>query len=407
MNLFTFLSPLLLLSIPSFAQESAEENKTLLQSLQERVARLESAPAKSSPSAFNPAMGLALDTAFRHESSDKARFHFRAAELNLEAPIDPYLKGWAIINGNQGGVEVEEMALQTTSLAWNLTVTGGRLFASFGRFSHFHDHELPVIDRPMSLDSFMNGESQAQGLEISWLAPTPFYLNATAGVFNKIGAENERTSDDVARSLDEMTYLGRLNAYADIGEDHGLELGASVAWTPKRGVDDTSKDGTDFNADGVIDTPNDPAGIRTIKNSWRTLTGLDLTYRWQPAAGGIYKGVTWGTEVLMNNELRYDSGSNLPLSRSRAWAGYSYVQVNLGRRWRPGVMMDITESLDKSRDVTRTMTGFLTFNVTEFQRLRVTGARTTNNTPGRMGGNVVALQWTGVLGHHVHGFRDR
>ena len=403
--LFILLFPFLF-SVSSYAQAPPDETKSLLQSLQERLAKLEAAPAKPSLSAFNPAMVLALDTVFRNDSSDKARFQFRAAELNIESPVDPYLKGWAVINGNEGGVEVEEMALQTTSLPWNLTVTGGRLFADFGRLSHFHDDSLPVIDRPRTLDAYMNGESQAQGVEISWLAPTPFYLNATAGVFNQIGAENERTTNDFLRSLDAMTYLGRLNTYAELG-DHSLELGGSVAWTPKRYVTDTSVAGTDFNADGTIDTPNDSAGIQTVKNTWRTLSGIDLTYRWQPAGGGLYKEVTWGTEVLMNNERRFNATTNLPTGRVRAWGGYSYIQVKLGRRWRPGAMLDISEDLDRSRSVTKTMTGFLSFYMTEYQRLRLSGARTTNNTPGRMGSNVVALQWTGFLGHHVHGFRDR
>ena len=43
----------------------------------------------------------------------------------------------------------------------------------------------------------------------------------------------------------------------------------------------------------------------------------------------------------------------------------------------------------------------------EFQRLRLVYSHQMDNIPGARGANIVALQWTGVLGHHVHGFRDR
>ena len=43
----------------------------------------------------------------------------------------------------------------------------------------------------------------------------------------------------------------------------------------------------------------------------------------------------------------------------------------------------------------------------EFHRLRLAYARTTDNVPGRRAGDSIGLQWTGVFGKHVHGFRDR
>jgi len=280
--------------------------------------------------------------------------------------------------------------LQTTSLPCNLKITGGRLFASFGRLAHFHDHELPVIDRPRSLDTYIGGETQADGVEVSYLFPTPFYMTATAGAYNKLGGDNARAANADARTMDNFTYLGRLAAYTDLGDDHSVELGLSEAWTPRRYVNETAV-----------------PGIQTRKNTWRSLAGADLVYRWQPASGGLYKGLVWGTEVMQNNERRFDSGTNLPTDRVRSHAGFSYVQIKLGRHWRPGVMIDLTEDLDSARTLTRTFTGFVTYDATEFQRLRLTFSRTTDNRPDRRGASTVGLQWTGVLGKHVHGFRDR
>lgn len=406
MKRFLILTSFFLAAVPwAAAQDSTSALSERVKALEEKLGKLEGAPAKTSLSAFNPAMGLALDLAYRH-ADDKANFNFRTAELNLEAPIDPFLKGWAIINASQSGVEAEEAALETKALPYNLIVRGGRLFAAFGRLAHFHDHELPVIDRPRSLDTFVDGETQADGVEVSYLFPTPFYLNAVVGSYNKIGGENARADNAAARPLDNFTYLGRLATYADLG-DHSVEVGASLAWTPKRFVLDTSVPG-DADGDGNTgDGDNTSAGIETRQNTWRTLGGVDLTYRYQPAQGGLYKGLVWSTEVMQNNERRFNPATNLPTDRVKAYAGYSYIQLKLGRRWRPGAMVDLTEDLDQARTLTKTFTGFLTWDLTEFQRLRLTCARTTNNVPGRLGNNTVGLQWTGILGHHVHGFRDR
>ena len=361
----------------------------MLQKLEERVNKLEGAPAKTSISAFNPAMGMALDLAYTQGPNDKANFNFRGAELNVEAPIDPFLKGWGVFTGSSGGIDVEEAALQTTSLPYNLTVTGGRLFASFGRLAHFHDHELPVTDRPRSLDTFIGGETQADGIEVSYLFPTDTYINATVGSYNKMGADNTRADNAIARPLDEFTYLGRLSAYKDIGDNHSVELGADSAWTPKRSVTDTAGDMT------------------TRKDTWRALSGLDLTYRYHPAQGGLYRGVVWGTEVMQNDERRFNPATNLPTNRVCAYGGFSYIQVKTGPRWRPGVMVDLSEDLDNARQLTKTYSAFLTYDISEFQRLRVVYSDQMVNIPGSRQANIVSLQWTGVMGHHVHGFRDR
>ena len=99
------------------------------------------------------------------------------------------------------GVEVEEAAIVTTSLPYNLTVKGGRFFADFGRLSKFHDHDLPFVNRPTVLDEYVGGESQADGVEVSYLTPLSQYVTLTGGMYNKIGAENERVEQRRAAQL--------------------------------------------------------------------------------------------------------------------------------------------------------------------------------------------------------------
>jgi hypothetical protein len=136
---------------------------------------------KTFPSQFNPAIGLVMDNVFSSKDHERANFEFRSAELGISANIDPFIRGYAIMNGTPDGVDVEEAAIVTTSLPYNLTVKGGRFFADFGRLSHQHDHNLPFVNRPLVLDRFVGGESQGDGVEVSWLAPLPQYVTLTAG----------------------------------------------------------------------------------------------------------------------------------------------------------------------------------------------------------------------------------
>jgi len=357
-----------------------------LKSLEDRVGRLEGAPAQASISAFNPAIGMSLDTFYSDVDGDHG-FNFRSAELNLEAPVDPFLKAWAVINASSDEVEVEEAAMETTALAGNVRLTAGRLFASFGRWGHFHDHELAVVERPAALDQFLDGETKADGVEVSYLVPTSLYLNAILGAYNKIGAENKRL-DTSLHGLGELTYLGRLSTSLEMGDNHSIELGVSTTYTPRRVVQDAT------------------ATVITRDDTWRLLGGIDLVYRYQPVRGGLYRGFVWGTELLYNNEQRFDD-TLLPTERVRAVAGYSYLELKAGRHWRPGFWVDMTQNQDDTDQQQRTYTGYLTYTISEFNRLRAEVSHVDYRSSGTPDSDRVALQWTVVFGHHLHGFRDR
>lgn len=370
------------------AQGTVEER---LSALEKRVGG--AGGSKTALSAFNPSVGVALDAVLR-QSDARGSFRFRAAELNLGADIDPFVKGWVILNANAAEVALEEAAVKTTALPYNLTLTAGRQFASFGRLARFHDHELPVVERPRSLDTFVGGETQADGVEVSYLVPTPFYLTATAGAFNKIGGDNTRVANATDRTLDEFTYLGRLATSVEPGDDHGVDLSLHSAWTPKRTMQE------DLTVTGVVP----PATHRS--NTWRTLHGAELTYRYHPASAGGYNGFLWSTEVMQNNERRFGAG-NVPVGRVNAWGGLTYVQARLGKRWRPGALLDLAADLDNKKALTRTWTAFAAYDVSEFNKLRVAYSWVNDTDPKTRNDNVIALQWTLIMGYHVHGFRDR
>ena len=188
---------------------------------------------KTFPSQFNPAITLAIDSMFAYRQHEGNNFEFRSAELGLSASVDPFVRGYAFFNGTSDDFEVEEAAIVTTSLPFNLAVKGGRFFADFGRLAKFHEHDLPFVNRPVVLERFVGGESQADGFEVSYLLPIEHYVTLTAGMYNKLGAENDRVSNEVPRDLGQFTYLGRVATFISLSDAHSVDLGASYAYTPQ------------------------------------------------------------------------------------------------------------------------------------------------------------------------------
>jgi len=351
---------------------------------------------QSAPSALNPAIGMAIDATAEHRAKAGGDFNFRTAEIGISASIDPYARGYAFFTGSKEGVEVEEAAMVTTALPWNLQARAGRFFADFGRMAKFHPHEYAFVNTPLALERMVGGESKADGVEINYLFPTPFFLRATFGGYNKIGAENDRLDDTKSRSWSRFTYLGRLNTYFDLTDNHSIELGSSLAYTPSVRLSDTL-------------------------GGSRSLSGVDLTYRYQPLGSALYQGFTWGSELFVNSERKplaievpsIDDPSILETSivgkRRRSVGGYSYGELKLNRNWSTGFLFDYAPSIDSPAKKTLGYSPYLTWNLSEFNRLRFQYSYFDDKIRAEKNerGNQFFLQWTTVLGSHTHGFRTR
>ena len=341
---------------------------------------------QSAPTALNPAMGLVLDANVQNTKAG-GNFDFRSAELGIAASVDPFARMYSFINGTKNGVEVDEAAAITTSLPWNLTAKGGRFLADFGRLPKIHEHELPFVNQPLSIQRMVGGETQADGVEMNYLFPTPFFLRATFGGMNKIGEANDRVSNILPRSWSQMTYLGRLNTYFDITDDQSVELGTSLAYTP------------------TVRLPGDASG------GDRSLNGIDLTYRFQPLGSAVYQGLTWGSEFYANSERTpFDSDGGSFARRSRSFGGYSYLEAKLNKNWSAGFQVDYAPVIDSPGQRTMSYSPFLTWNLSEFNRLRLEYYYLNNNFRGAdkaENGNQFFVQWTTVIGAHTHGFLGR
>lgn len=380
-------------------RSSVKDMQQQLQKAMERIDQLEKEKTQSSarigeveksvqavqsaPSALNPSMGLVLDANVQNLGKAGGNFDFRSAELGIAASVDPFARMYSFINGTKDGVEVDEAAAITSSLPYNLTAKGGRFLADFGRLPKIHEHELPFVNEPLSVQRMIGGETQADGMEVNYLFPTPFYLRATLGGYNKIGEDNDQVSNSKPRSWSQFTYLGRLNNYFDLTENHSIEVGTSMAYTP------------------VVRLGGDPSGGNRILN------GIDLTYRYQPLGSSLYQGVTWGSEFYFNNQ-RFSTDDTA--NRSKSYGGYSYAELKLNKNWSTGFQVDYAPVVDTPAQRTMSYSPYLTWNLSEFNRLRFQYYYLNNNFRGAdkaENGNQFFLQWTTVIGAHTHGFLGR
>src|SRR2546426_259585 len=239
--------------------------------LQKKIQEVESkadaalaASKKIFPSQFNPSISLAIDTIGSYKSNAQGfnpgdgtgtrdaggrinnsrpagvDFNLRTAELFISADVDPFPRAFATMNASadaanndEAALTVEEAAIVTTRLPYNLSVPADRFLADFGTLVPRPDPDLPFVDRPPSLDVLVGGEGQTNGVEVSWLAPTPFFLRASATVGNKFGSDfRDGVSNLNSRPIKGLTYLGRLQTYFDINDDNNVELGGSIAEAP-------------------------------------------------------------------------------------------------------------------------------------------------------------------------------
>jgi len=158
------------------------------------------APAQSgaptSAGAFNPAIGVTLMGTYAHFShdpdnapvpgfalGDEARslatqgFSLGESEVSLSANIDQALYGQVVLSfPREGGANVEEGFIQTTSLPWGFMIKGGRFLSGIGYLNEQHQHAWDFLDAPLPYRAMLNNQLGDEGVQMRWTAPTETFL---------------------------------------------------------------------------------------------------------------------------------------------------------------------------------------------------------------------------------------
>jgi len=407
---------------------SAEQVQQEVEELKEQVGSVAQAQKKQILSVFNPAIGLVGETVFSYSGkgskatgSDRPGgwdVNQRSVELNLAATIDPFAKGYAVINASadpitgEATASVEEAALQTTSLPCNLELKAGRFFGEFGRLAYIHDHELPFVNRPLVLDQYIGGESRTDGAQLNWLLPTEHYYSLTVGVGDGFGSVPNDVGDfnnGNFRNFGGLSFFGRGSTSFDLTPDLSLEPGISGLANPNT-----------LDRGGVLALPNNtPVTLPEFPGSTlalreRSLEGVDLTLSWKPLRNNQFNSIIWGTELLHSGN-RYDvmptPGGALfsPFSRDvDSYGMYSYIVYKWSREWSAGFLFDGLEDAANNANRTFAYSPFITWTISHWNQLRLQYTHTDHNTEsGLRPDDAVYLQWDWIIGSHAHGWQQR
>lgn len=316
-----------------------------------------------------------------HDPSARG-FSIPNTELVLDGGVDPYFQGFANIifkleHDNETHVELEEAYLQTSALPWNLQARAGQFFAHFGRQNPQHPHQWAFANQPLILNRLFGPDGLRNvGAQLAWLAPLPFFLETSLGVFNGeggtafgfrnagepdwLGVDRMHGRATVTRHLsgpDDLLYVPRVAASFDLTDQQVLVAGLSGAFGP-----------------------ND-----TGEFSRTEIYGADVYWKWKSASAHAgFPFVSLQGEALYQ---RFGAGAGpapwvpaltLPAESLQDWGFYSQVLWGFKQRWVAGLRGEYvngnsspTDFLDVFRGQRARVSPDLTFYPSEFSKIRL------------------------------------
>jgi opacity protein-like surface antigen len=316
----------------------------------------------------------------------------REIELSFFGQVDPYARATVILEAAEEFEDGEralefglaEAYLELTSLPFGLGAKGGRERLRFGLLNEYHLHDRPQTDSPAVLTRFFGEEGLTEdGLEVSWVAPLPVYLQAIVGAFN---GDNEEAFG--YGSLRDPLLSARLRTFFELGVAGAVQLGASGLYG------------------------------RTTDGARASYLGVDAKYKYTPA-GWAHALLTVGGEVLfahrkvsvggeeggevvapLGRRLRQEPGEATFEERD-AYGYYVWLDVQPWKQWLVGLRYDWTELPDgPGREWA--IEPYLAWMPSEFLRFRL-GYKYTDRQDFGAGPSTLSelfLQATFILGAH-------
>lgn len=307
-----------------------------------------------------------------HGQSPRQGFNLRHIELVVSAAVDPYAKGMVNVAITEDAAELEEAWFETLSLPFGLKLKGGKFYSDMGYINPQHPHQWDFADQPLAYRLLLgeHGLNDA-GVQLSWLAPTSWYLLLGVEAFQgTLDAFSYHGEDPLPKHDAPRIGVGWLKLGPPLEGPHGVQLGVF-------GVLGRQQEEHDGDADGEPDHWLD--GDSAI---W----GVDAVYKYD--APHPYGAGDW---VLQGEYARRDRSLDLVAHDLRtdlvgraldtAQDGY-YVQAVYGvlSRWRVGVRWeqvgltnrDELPTGDRERhNASWKASAMVDFTPSEFSRFRV------------------------------------
>jgi opacity protein-like surface antigen len=321
-------------------------------------------------------------------SGQENRFFPREVELSLFGQIDPYASAVVRIEAGEGTpgqetpVSLAEANVTLLTLPYGTQAKFGQMRNRYGYSNEIHEHDLAWVDRPNVMRNFFGPEGLVEkGVEGTFVPNLPFYVEALAGIFN---GDNQTAFGP--GSFQNPLYTGRVRTFLELNDANALQLGMSVA-----------------------------AGINDDKLP-TTILGWEARYKYRPdgwlhplltvTGEGLYSMRTVSVGVDDNDDGVIDRVER----RSRNHSGwYAGVEVQPFRRWAGGFRYDWSQ-YPANPGWEWAIEPYVTFWPSEFLRFRLAYKHTDRSPQTRDAFNLnggsarivdeIFFQGTFVMGAH-------
>ena len=305
------------------------------------------------------------------------RINVREAEFLFYAPVDHLFDAQlSFAAHNEAGffvAELHELFVETTRIVPRSRIRLGQYFLQFGRLNQIHRHDWAFISTPKVHRDFFDEEALLDtGLQYTYLLPTSFFLEFTAGITN--GWTYGHTHTAGAKPVTPLHYA-RLATYTDLPWDGGLQAGLNYVGRKDNGGTSTS------------------------------LYGLDLVAKWREL-----RNFKW----LFQSEIWYRTTVPAGGVSSNDFGFYFYPQYYLGSNLSLGARFDYLTRLDQKDAFGAKFANYyfaveptLMWKPSEFTTLRLAYAYRGQSEQGTFVSNdrVVLLQSVFIIGAHpAHDF---
>jgi hypothetical protein len=291
--------------------------------------------ASTASKVFNPdisAIGDFVGAIGKSPGGGEPSLELHEAEFGFQAIVDPYARADFFLTYGPDEIGVEEAYITFPAAPGGFLLKAGKLRDAFGKMNAMHIHRLPFTDRPLVTQNLTGGEEGLAdyGISLAHLIPNPWlFLEATGQVYR---GQNEVFGGETRGDL---SYVGHLRAYRDLGDSSNVDLGGSIAY----GVSDAGP------------------GFHT------RLLGVDATYRWRPLRRAIYRRFLGRTELVWSRREE-------PNATPNAFGFYVSAEYQFARRWIAGGRFDYSERATDPSLVDKGGSLLLTWWPSEFSQIR-------------------------------------
>ena len=338
------------------AEATANSAEEKAQSLQEKVIAANENGAGNNDNSFNPALSIILQGTAVNYSRDPDDWFLpgfqtggeagllteglslRESELVASANVDNlfYAQFTLGLHDEDGSthVDVEEAFVDTLSLPGGLGLRFGRFYTETGYINTRHSHTWDFVDAPLVSQAFLGKQYKDDGIRLSWLAPTPLYLEMG---LEALRGEKFPSSGDGSKFLgDAQNYFVRVGG--DAGSSNSYQLGLSHLRT-------SPVDRTGGHAHNHEDDHEEHSEQGSSFSGDSNLSILDAVWKWAPG------GNTQDRNLVLQGEYFYrDESGDVLLLEGREYALFDYDGNQSGYylqgvyqfmpRWRIGLRYD-------------------------------------------------------------------